>query len=645
MRFVKYIILCCCLLFSISLISQQYDLSSESKKAVKFYKKAEEAYIAHDAENTIRHLLKAVENDTSFIEAWLLLGDVYYDERDYAKAEEAYANALEVDPDFFPRAFILLGEVQIEQDKYHEAAVNLSRFLEYPGYNEEMRNRVKIELQYSRFRARAYENPVPFNPVNLGDSINTDADEYMNAISTDQEDLIFTRRTLLKETPDTRKYKENILRSEKKNDVWGKAKELDKKLESLGNIGAMTISPDGNYLFFTVCNSLHGYGSCDLFYALRKGEGWGLPVNLGPVVNSGAWDSQPAFSSDGRTLYFTSTRPGGKGSSDIWKSTIQENGKWSEPVNLGYPVNTSKEEMAPFIHPDDHSLYFSSKGHVGMGGSDLFLSRRSPEGYWLKPLNLGYPINTEADEINIIVNPDAENAYISSDLEGGYGKFDIYEFALHDSIKPAPVTYLKGKVYDAVTLEPLNAKFELIRLKDDKKRVEAFSDEKTGEFLVVIPVGEDFALNVSKKAYLFYSDNFALAEIKDKTDPYLKDIPLQPIEIGSSVVLKNIFFDTDKYDLKQESISELTKLIDFLKNNPDTRIEIGGHTDNVGTAAYNQVLSENRARAVFEYLVSNGIEKDRLQYQGYGLTQAVAGNETEKGRAENRRTEFRIISK
>ncbi|MDZ7743965.1 MAG: OmpA family protein [Bacteroidota bacterium] len=425
--------------------------------------------------------------------------------------------------------------------------------------------------------------------------------------------------------------------------AWTDVHELNIDFQSDLNIGAMVISPDGNYLFFVICSSSLGYGSCDLYYAPRKENGWGSPVNLGPVVNTGVWESQPSFSSDGRTLYFSSTRPGGKGSSDIWKTRIDESGKWTKPVNLGWPVNTSKEEMAPFIHPDDKTLYFSSSGHPGMGDADLFVSRKDSLGLWATPRNLGYPINTEKGEINLIVSPDARRAYISSDKAGGSGNYDIYVFDLNEEIRPEPVSYLKGKVFDAETQVPLQASFELIDLKSQQKRVESFSDKRTGEFLVVIPVGSNLALNVSREGYLFYSDHFSLSEVKSRTDPYLKDIPLKPIRTGEKTVLKNIFFELDRYDLKKESRAELQKLFDFLQKNPSIKIEISGHTDSTGSEAYNKELSANRAKAVYDFLVDHGIDTGRLSFKGYGESQPIADNETTQGRALNRRTEFRIV--
>ena len=306
------------------------------------------------------------------------------------------------------------------------------------------------------------------------------------------------------------------------------------------------------------------------------------------------------------------------------------------PVDLGDSINTKDTEMAPFIHPDDLTLYFTSNGHPGMGGLDLFYSRKDENGFWGKPVNMGYPINTYADEITLVVNAGGDLAYISSDKLGGKGKQDIYSFKLYKEAQPLKVTYFKGIVFNKETKKRLEAKFELIDLTSGKVVIESRSDPVNGEFLVALPTNKDYALNVSKTGYLFYSDHFALKGENSKARPFIRDIPLQEIGIGETVVLKNIFFDTDKYELKPESRSELENLINLLQTNGKIRIEISGHTDNAGTAVYNLTLSKNRAKAVYDYLVEYGISAGRLSYEGYGLTKPIDTNETEQGRANNR---------
>jgi outer membrane protein OmpA-like peptidoglycan-associated protein len=360
-------------------------------------------------------------------------------------------------------------------------------------------------------------------------------------------------------------------------------------------------------------------------------------------VNLESWDSQPCFSADGQTLYFASARLGGEGGSDIWSTRFIQDKGWTSPVNAGKQINTNQEEMAPFIHADGMSMYFSSKGHTGMGGFDLYFSRRDSTGNWMKPENLGWPVNTEADEINMVVSTNGKGAYLSSDLEDGYGGYDIYRFDLPVEFAPQKVSYLEGYVYDAETKKAVGAEIELFDLASGELSVRCASDPDKGYYIAALPGGKNYALNISKEGYLFYSENFNLEVTEILEEAVQKDVYLKPIKAGESFVLNNIFFDTDEYTLKDISLVELYKLNAFLVRNQGVNIMICGHTDDVGTAEYNQTLSENRAKSVFSFLVEHGITVSRLKFKGFGKSEPVAGNDTEEGRAENRRTEILIL--
>jgi outer membrane protein OmpA-like peptidoglycan-associated protein len=301
--------------------------------------------------------------------------------------------------------------------------------------------------------------------------------------------------------------------------------------------------------------------------------------------------------------------------------------------------------MAPFIHPDGRTLYFSSRGHTGMGAADLFVSRLGPDNRWQKPENLGYPVNTKHDEINLIINAKGDEAYISAERDNGFGHTDIYRFELPQQVRPASVSYVHGKVFDKANLQPLAAIFELIDMQSNRSIINSVSDGISGEFLLCLPVNKEYALNVSCKGYLFSSLNFSLGKGNDSLNPKNIDIPMQAVEVGKKVVLRNIFFETDKCELLPESKAELGKLVEFLTNNPTLRIEISGHTDDQGSDAYNLTLSENRARAVNDYLLKQGIDAARLTYQGYGESLPIDTNTTPEGRANNRRTEFKVVTK
>jgi hypothetical protein len=385
---------------------------------------------------------------------------------------------------------------------------------------------------HCEFSIEAMNNPVPFNPVNLGPSINSSYDEYWPSITADGLTLVVTVQI-----PKTRgieefsrNMQEDFFISTWENGKWTPKKSMGNPINTDLNEGAQSLSADGHFMFFTACNRPDGLGSCDIYFSVWTGDRWSPPRNIGKPINSAHWDAQPSISPDGRTIYFCSRRPGGKGKIDLWQSTVTEDGYWGEPENLGDQINTPGDEMSPFIHADNQTLYFSSNGLHGLGDFDLFISRKSEAGEWGPAKNLGYPINSYFEEIGLIVNAKGNKAYYSSTRMSNSGK-DIFEFELYDEVRPGNVTYMKGSVFDKETSKPLVAKFELIDLITKKIVMQAFSDPR-GEFLVCIPTNQDYALNVSRDGYLFYSDNFSLKDIREITDPFLKDVPLQPLKTG-----------------------------------------------------------------------------------------------------------------
>ncbi len=603
-------------------------------------------YDQKDFQKAVRILDRATQEDSLFVEAYILKGDIMSEQQKPREAIIQYKKGIHANPDFSPALYFIVANVELMIGLYSDARNDYNKFLSYPDQPKDKQEKANRNIKSCDFGINSMAHPVPFKPVNLGDSVNSPYDDYMNAITADDQELFLTRK-LPRTHPggsESTEFNEDFFKSIRTDSVWRKAVNLGPPINTEENEGALCISPDGKYIFFAACNRPDGYGSCDLYWSRKTGDVWSTPENMGPVVNSSAWDSQPSFSSDGKTLYFASKREGGKGSSDIWKTELQTDESWSVPVNLGDSINTKYEEMAPFIHPDNRTLYFASRGHQGMGGFDLFVSRMDANGNWTTPVDLAYPINTYADEINLVVNAKGDVAYISSDKLGGKGGMDIYSFKLYKEAQPVMVTYFKGTVFDKETKHRLEAKFELIDLATGKIVSGSSSDPLTGEFLLALPSGKNYGLNVSKAGYLFYSDHFELLDESSKTKPYMYNVPLEPIRVGETVILKNIFFETDKYDLKKESISELARLIQLLKSNPQIHIEISGHTDNHGTADHNLVLSRNRAQAVFDYLVTNGISKERLSYAGFGMTRPIDTNDTEQGRANNRRTEFKVVA-
>lgn len=620
---------------------QAQTLSTSSNRAIRFYEEGNRNYRLLNYDEARKNLERALRADDHFIEAYILLGEVNNAAKDFQAAANAYQAAIKIDPDKYPEVHYFAGIVNFKIQQFEPALSQLKRYLAYNQRNQHRDREAVFFINSSKFAIEAIENPVPFQPKNLGPNINTGGDEYINAVSSDELLLYFTGsdREQHNASSADRFY---FTQRSSPDDDWLPAQLVGSPFNAGGNEGALTITHDRQFLLFAGCHWPDGFGSCDIYAARITDGAFGQPQNLGSQVNSAAWDSQPSMAPDGRTLYFASTRAGGYGNSDLWKSVLLDDGAWSTPENLGDVINTYGSEMAPFIHADGKTLYFSSDRHPGMGGIDLFMSRLDETGNWSKPVNLGYPVNTPGDEINIIVNARGNKAYISADLQDGLGGYDIYEFDLHEKVRPTPSTYLKGIITDAKTNLPVEAYFVLISLDTGEELVRSFSDANNGEFLICIPTNQDYALNVSSEGYMFFSENFSLTGFTTEVEPFIMNISLNPITIGETIVLRNIFFDTGKYQLKPESVAELKKLIEFLEYNPTLAIEISGHTDNVGGESFNLELSRSRAKSVHSYLVEKGISPERLSYAGHGFRKPIASNETEKGRAQNRRTEIHI---
>lgn len=647
MRNSLFILGMCILLAGILPVHGQWtgELSSGDRRAIRAYHRAEEALRKHDPSSAIDNLQRAIERDKAFAEAHMLLAEIYFETDRFAESIPSYKKAIDLDSHLYRPAKYRLSMALYRTGRYADAAEMAKRFLDMGGYAPAMGERAEDLLTRSDFANKLKNNPVTFQPVNPGPAINTPNAEYSPALTADEQTLIFTRKKPRKESPSPGQtaYYEDFYISHYKEGEWTPAKNLGPPLNTPGNEGAQTITADGRHLYFAACNRPDVVGRCDIYYSRREGGRWTTPVNPGRPLNSTAWDSQPSVSADGSVIYFTSSREGSIGPMDIWKATRDEHGHWTEPVNMGPTINTTGNEMSPFIHHDNATLYFASDGHPGMGGLDIFYSRRDDNGQWSKPVNIGYPINTHGDEFAMIVGASGTTAWFSSDMEGGYGDADLYTFDLYPEARPLAHTYMRGRVYDAETLEPLAAGFELFTLNDGRRITTATSDPHDGTFLVAIPVGKELALNVSKTGYLFFSAHFSYADPGSVAEPYLRDIELQPIKTGEPVVLKNIFFEFDSYDLEKASKPELDKLYHFLLENPSVHIEIGGHTDSIGSDTYNITLSENRAGSVRSYLIEAGVSPERITYKGYGDTRPVATNETPEGRAMNRRTEFRVV--
>ncbi|MCU0360102.1 MAG: OmpA family protein [Bacteroidia bacterium] len=588
------------------------------------------------------------------MEAAIGLANLYQVTNHHDKAIIFFKRAIEINPKFFPNNFYFLSLSQLALGNYSDAQGNLETYLKFERINPNTKESAEKQLKNARFGAEAIKNPKPYQLINVGEGINTSMNEYFPSVTVDGDWFLFTRGVTDPQMPGYEN--EDFYISHKQNDVWQTAQPI-REINSIGNEGAPTLSADGTIMFFASCanefgdygaQDRKGFGSCDIFYAQKVNGRWTKPKNAGPAINTAHWETQPSFSSDGKSLYFIRgiINRGGIKDQDIYVSTIDETGRFSPAIKLPGKVNTSGKEESVFIHPDNQTLYFSSDGHPGMGGLDIFMSKRQANGEWGEAINLGYPLNTLAEDNSFLVYPNGKYAFKASDQKGGYGGLDIYQFELPEELKPERMTYVKGKVYNAKTKESLESSFELYDLETQSQVTQSYS-QKNGEFLVTLTANKNYMVNVNKNGYLFYSDNFSLkGETASIDKPFQLDIPLEPLDVGSTVELKNIFFEVNKWELKPESRSELNKLISFLNQNKTVRIELSGHTDNTGDKKLNETLSQNRAKAVYDFLIIEGkVAPERLTYKGYGDTKPKVPNDTPENKAKNRRTEFSITAR
>ncbi len=625
-----------CLLFLITGISK----AQNRAKSDRLLDKARAAYLSRDWKNAIEPARKALQDDPDLLEGHLLLAEIYK-ELDSVRLEISSLQQAARLTNSRPLIFLRLGDALLKVADYQGAIEAYNRCLA-GNIAEERKPAVVQKIAGCRFALQAVQHPVQFSPVNLGSAVNSVHDDYWPSLTVDGRSLVFTR--LMPAVVGTTFPQEDFYLSSNDGSGWQPAQPVV-DLNTPQNEGAQTISADGRLLFFTACNRADGAGSCDIYFSRFENGSWTAPRNAGPPVNTAAWDGQPSLSAFGDVLYFSSSRAGGKGKKDLWKADLKGWSPgglpvWDEAVNLGDSINTPGEEISPFIHPNGVDLFFSSDYWPGMGGFDLFRSRLLPSGA-TQAQNLGYPINSAGNEQGLVVDRTGQTAYLSSNREPQRG-MDIYSFELDERLRPDPVTFVKGKVVNARTRQPVQAVVQITGLEAGTSCHHALQADVAGAFNVVLPLGTALAFQVSEPGFLFYSENFSFKEKVSASEPLTRDIELVPVEVGSQTNLYNIFFETDSFHLLPASFPELGTLVSFLEQNPSLQVEIQGHTDNSGSAEYNLALSEKRAHSVLQYLVEKGIAPGRLAAKGLGMSQPVASNETPDGKAKNRRTTIKI---
>ena len=611
-------------------------------------------------------LMRILTNNENFTEAWVALSEIYYtryeNSRNYNEKERLllqYINCVvKINKTCPPynnyQTNYILGTYFDGINEKEKAYEYFKNYIELGSKNNPSYSIAKERYKYLKNYFYLINNPVPFEPKLVRGVSSVDS-EYLPLISPDGTMAFFTRHhkpqrigSIYLPEP----VEEFMVAYAVDNDglAYTGGKPMPYPFNTGRHQGASTITIDNTTMYLTICESS---ARCNIFSTTNRGESWTALKDLGPNINGRlTWESQPSISADGRTLYFSSIRESNIGfnplsaTSDIYYSTKDDNGNWTPAKNIGNVINTSGNEKTPYIHSDSQTLYFASDGHPGLGGYDIFYSRFR-DGQWTKPVNIGYPINTKYDDLSFVVNTTGDMAYFASNQLQGKGGWDIYAFELYEEARPERVFFAKGQILDEKGEGLKNARLEL-RNTRTQKTSEGMVNLETGRYAIVVTIEpeqkDDFLIVVKREEHLFTSK--LVNPIEDEIDsPIEIDFEVKPIEVGQTAELNDIYFATASYHIDNKSLAVLDSFIEFLEENTDVKIQLRGHTDNVGGFNTNMILSENRAKNVYDYLVNKGISKNRLKYKGYGPTKPVATNDTEEGRAKNRRTEFIITGK
>ena len=618
----------------------QTSYSTKSKKAIKHYEEAQLLLSQRRFNEAIGELNRALERDNNFVEAHLRLAFSYEILRELNAQQYYLEQVVRIEPNSnkYKNVYYSLGKVYFNKGMYQKSMEMISKLDKLGIDNPRIKADVEILNRNLGFAIENIQHPIDIHPSPLPDILNSFPLQYFPVLTADENSIIYTVRLGVQFHDD-----ENIVISNRnENGEWEKPISISPNINSQFNEGTCAISADGRTLIFTTCEGRKSYGGCDLYISTKTGDDWSVPKNLGPNINSRAWESQPTLSADGRRLFFISDRGGGLGKRDIWMSQKDRENNWEKAENMGSVLNTKDDEVSPFIHVNGSTLFFASKGYPGFGGFDLYKSEWI-DSTWTTPENIGFPLNTHEDQVSLFVSTNGKNGYYSFERKWQTDENQSYlytfEFPEGGIIENRSI-YLTGTIYDSETKEPLEARIELYALGSDEPISVFTSDAISGEYLSVLNEKTQIVLYIDREGYLFQSESFNIKT--DNSKSIKKDIYLKPIKKGVSVRLNNIFFDFNSATLTEDSKTELTKVVRFLTVNSGTKITISGHTDDQGSVEYNQSLSEKRAKAVFEFLVNSGINAESLTYIGYGEKMPISTETDEKSRKLNRRIEFTV---
>jgi outer membrane protein OmpA-like peptidoglycan-associated protein len=556
----------------------------------------------------------------------------------------AKSRLIEVDklcPEYSPYIHYYLGSIYFGEKNYANAKKHLEKFIKYEKVKEDDYFDAQEMLKTTKTALGFTEKAVDFNPIAVMD-VSTPLDEYLASLTPDNEFMYFIRKVQDPKHPAG--YREIFTVAKYIGEgKYSKGEALPHPFNQRHNNGAASITADNKTMYFVICEN-NEFQNCDLWYSEYKNRSWSDIRNMGRIVNAmGHWDSQPTVSYDGNEIIFSSNRPGGFGNADLYSINKMSDGTWAAPKNLGPEINTPENEITPFLHSDSQTLYFSSKGHKGLGGYDIFYTRKGDDGKWSKPENLGYPINTESDEVSFFVSLDGKKGFYSSDRLKGPGGKDIFSFDMPEKARPQKIAFIKGTVKDENDNVIEGASIQVKNAKT-KEVTEVKVSEEDGGYVAMVAADEEYLVTTQKEGYAFNSEYVTVKEPEIGKAVVIK-FEIKEIEEGEAYRLNNIVYNTNSAELDHQAKVTIEAFAEFLKLNKKMKIAIHGHTDSVGDDYQNQLLSEERAESVYKYLISLGIGADRLSHKGFGETKPIASNNTEEGRAKNRRTEFVIISK
>ena len=632
------------LFITFSVFAQNECEQSVSSTAKKQYKKAEDAARNWQYGKAYIHLEKALEEKSDYAKAFFLYGQLKMEEEEFEHAQELLIKGVSICPLYSEEMYWLIASMAFESGNYDKAAQYYETYLRFFGLSEEKKALAQERWDEARFLIEMYANPVPYNPQPVS-GISTKDDEYLPILSADNDIAFYTRRRVKQVVGMLRaETVEEFVTSSKEGGTFNFGDLMPYPFNLHENEGGASLTIDNNELFLTICESVDDYNNCDIYYTARIDSFW-TPLRrlLYPVNKSDSWESQPTISSDGNTLLFTSVRPGGKGGADIYSVSRTKNGSWGDLQSLS--INTQADEKSPFLHPDNQTLYFSSNGHKGLGGLDIFYVKKDTAGNWGEPQNIGYPINSDADDLGLFVSTDGKTAYFASNKLEGKGGWDVYQFPLYKEARPERVLFLKGDVLDEFG-DPLIASSIEIKSMKDKSTFEVDVDVETGRYVaaVVLDKDEDVMVTVKDDFYAFNSKYVSAAD-ENFSSPGKLDFEMKEIHEGEAFRINNIYFETDSFSLNQQAKHVLSAFVSFLQNRKKLKVAIHGHTDNVGHNEANLLLSTQRAQSVHDFLIASGIASARLSYKGFGEQKPLKSNLSEDGRSYNRRTEFYILEK